>query len=541
MPGFGEESTLTLETQLVLKDLMSKPLARAGHAASAEMHGAFERIHGQAEGIGERFKEVLGGVGVAFSTWKLAEKFVELNSEAENATRQMGGTLAAMYRFAKDPTENMRSGLERAREVMEGFNKAGFEGGFASDKLAAAGMSIARGWSAARRGTADMVPFVTQLAKVARMRGLNVSEAASSVSMAIERGMAGRNSPMMQLLGIAPKQLRSLRTEASRLKLIETRLAMFSPAGLESMETFSDRVEKIKTRISAIMEDAGKPFFEQAKTAAGELADHLKESREELTVAAGLVGTQLARGIGAASGGVKLLADHLGLVITALEGFATYKLVGKLGLGALSSSVAGMTLGRAGFATAAGEAIGLGAVASMLGQAALIGGAIGMAANAALDWAGLGEIIRDDADRQAKDMRRTEMEGFSATVLSRAAMAGKLKAGETWEARKTWALGQLIGEAEKAKGGKVGLFSGGAMVGAAGAEELRSMAGEYGIKAPAERTAPYNDFRNSTFNIKQDFAPGFDPDRIAVAFANDLAQLGEMASQSSFSPLYSVR
>jgi hypothetical protein len=43
-------------------------------------------------------------------------------------------------------------------------------------------------------------------------------------------------------------------------------------------------------------------------------------------------------------------------------------------------------------------------------------------------------------------------------------------------------------------------------------------------------------FYNARFDIKQQFAEGFDPDRIAVAFANGVARLGEMKVYSQFSP-----
>ena len=59
-------------------------------------------------------------------------------------------------------------------------------------------------------------------------------------------------------------------------------------------------------------------------------------------------------------------------------------------------------------------------------------------------------------------------------------------------------------------------------------------------KAPKDRTSTINDFRFSKFDIRQEFAEGFDPDRIAVAFASDLAKLGEMRMQSAYAPLYSV-
>ena len=48
-------------------------------------------------------------------------------------------------------------------------------------------------------------------------------------------------------------------------------------------------------------------------------------------------------------------------------------------------------------------------------------------------------------------------------------------------------------------------------------------------------------FPNARFDITQNFAEGFDPDRIAVAFANDLSSLGEMRSSSPFAPIAAVR
>lgn len=49
---------------------------------------------------------------------------------------------------------------------------------------------------------------------------------------------------------------------------------------------------------------------------------------------------------------------------------------------------------------------------------------------------------------------------------------------------------------------------------------------------------PVYDFRNSRFDIKQQFAEGFDPGRIATAFASDLGRLGEMKMASGYAPLF---
>lgn len=60
---------------------------------------------------------------------------------------------------------------------------------------------------------------------------------------------------------------------------------------------------------------------------------------------------------------------------------------------------------------------------------------------------------------------------------------------------------------------------------------------------PPDQRQPgvYQDFRGSRFDITQEFAEGFDPDRVAVAFQDELAEIGERGLQSGFSPLFSVR
>jgi hypothetical protein len=61
-------------------------------------------------------------------------------------------------------------------------------------------------------------------------------------------------------------------------------------------------------------------------------------------------------------------------------------------------------------------------------------------------------------------------------------------------------------------------------------------------KTPDKRavTGVVQDFKFSRFQIDQKFEEGYDPDRIAVAFANDLGKIGQQRSQSGFAPLFSV-
>lgn len=72
-------------------------------------------------------------------------------------------------------------------------------------------------------------------------------------------------------------------------------------------------------------------------------------------------------------------------------------------------------------------------------------------------------------------------------------------------------------------------------------EEKEPYTAPGGPQAPDARAKTVYDFRGSRFDITQQFAEGFDPDRIASAFASDLARLGEMKRQSSLAQLYAVR
>ena len=67
-------------------------------------------------------------------------------------------------------------------------------------------------------------------------------------------------------------------------------------------------------------------------------------------------------------------------------------------------------------------------------------------------------------------------------------------------------------------------------------EDLKEVHSKLSVSKP-----PVFNFSNSRFDIKQAFAEGFDPDRIAVAFTNDLAMLGERRLQSGLAPINAAR
>jgi hypothetical protein len=65
-----------------------------------------------------------------------------------------------------------------------------------------------------------------------------------------------------------------------------------------------------------------------------------------------------------------------------------------------------------------------------------------------------------------------------------------------------------------------------------------------GAITPGERPGKGDinmNFPNARFDIRQEFAEGFDPDRIAAVFANELSDVGERRLQSGLAPIFTVR
>lgn len=63
----------------------------------------------------------------------------------------------------------------------------------------------------------------------------------------------------------------------------------------------------------------------------------------------------------------------------------------------------------------------------------------------------------------------------------------------------------------------------------------------YGLAEGKARPMMVQDFRNSKFEIIQQFAEGYDPERLAVIFSNDLANLGERRLASGQNPQGTIR
>lgn len=72
------------------------------------------------------------------------------------------------------------------------------------------------------------------------------------------------------------------------------------------------------------------------------------------------------------------------------------------------------------------------------------------------------------------------------------------------------------------------------------AQDQQRMAQDRERNQPRPGGHTVQDFRNSRFTIDQKFAEGFDPDRVAVAFRQDLERIGTLQGQSGLAPLFGI-
>jgi hypothetical protein len=69
----------------------------------------------------------------------------------------------------------------------------------------------------------------------------------------------------------------------------------------------------------------------------------------------------------------------------------------------------------------------------------------------------------------------------------------------------------------------------------------KKKAEESEVKTPDKKAETYQDFRGSKFEITNNFPQGIDGGRVAVAFGDELAKLGERRLDSGLRPLYAFR
>lgn len=178
----------------------------------------------------------------------------------------------------------------------------------------------------------------------------------------------------------------------------------------------------------------------------------------------------------------------------------------------------------------------------------MVGKLIGMIADA-IDW--ISDTIDSLTEHKSIDDIRNERESQRDAAKAKETGFDKFQAAGMRE--QIYAISALITQNKGLSSAQQDLYrkfleASDSMYGERGIGPEAAFKARYGAerKAPEGSSAPasagtYQDFRGSRFDIEQKFAEGFDPDRIAVGFANDIAKLGEKRLTSSLSPVNAVR
>lgn len=494
----------------------------------------------------------------------------------------------AMGRFEKlDPVANLNEGLKRSAELMEKFADASFELGIPKKQLSDMAKSLGPAVASAGKGTDDLGKLTLDLAKVARGTGNDFAQSSEQLSHFIQFGMA-RPTGLLAQLGISSKIGHEM-SRQQRLAMVMSKIQLMRPDDLAQIKTFDDLMNIVRARAEEIFEIAGKPLFEKAKVTVKELGEWIEKNREKIQQTVSLVADKLLTGLKTSVEIIEAIYRNWDKVKVAVEAIVAIMAVKKASSWAkeFASSVSLLTskaaelhsikLGQ-GMGTAAAEemgggpgmakaggALGKAGALAMLAESFAIGYAIGTAINGYLEkqpWWNKLWTPTDSAETRAKNLamdlqsKREDAEHAAnqkkliesakdLTVSENSPYAGspegllqhwlqRARAGE-----RIAVAGNQAGAGEhdvrvaldtvlKEKGLYVPPKGGGTP------KELKKETEAKGLEVAKNMF----DFRGSRFDITQNFAEGFDADRIAVTFGNDLARLGEIKSQSGFAPLF---
>lgn len=542
----------TIEAYLELKDNMTPGLANAakhtGKVASEAKRSqeALTRMGEAANGLKEQLLEIGASIGLAFGVKALAEKFVDLNAEVETAQKRTAGLLSGLYEFSQDPTENFQKGMAASTAMLEEFDKAEDELGVDKSAMMQMANRLAPAFAEAGKTVGDIVPFTKKLADTTNQLGLEGETVAQQLNMALEFGVAGKKSFLAQNLHITSKELQKLGTESERLAFIQKKLEKFSPESMRQTRTFAETVQRLRITVDSIMESAGKPFFEAAKDAAEKMGEFLSKNREQIERAVTLISRDMTAALNAATKLGQFLLDHFDGVYTIVKSIGIamlgWKAAGLVGMQDVFKNAWKTTAADAAKdAEVMGARMGTGLQRFMAAVAAAeIGWQIGTAMREYLEttewWKdfqlGIMALIDRDAARMAVQQEEEEKARVAFFRQMDEAVAGITDVTERMKAFEDVGQGTVV--SQRTREGRqmyLGFYE---------AYE-RKLKDTNATLAPKARSQGNTIFNNAKFDIKQEFAEGFDPDRIAVAFTNDLVRLGEMRSQSQMALAGSVR
>jgi len=469
-----------------------------------------------------------------------ASASLELNKTFQDTRRRIAGTLKAF-----DLAPDMDAAVKQAESAINTIRGLAAKlPGEANDYIGVFVQGLPKMVEAGLTDMQKAAEFASKYTAVAMDKMVDSAQAANDLFMMLS-GTAGADVKTWRVLsahiGMTTEAFNKLSASA-RLDLIGEAIEKESATLPMAAAEYSGAIGEFLDVKNRIIEESGKASMEDFSETVRQITEYLLENKDELIE----IGSALN---GAVSGGAKIVAGNFILMQKAVSGVKT--IVGDVGdkiheindiMGSLFYDVDNLVT-KTDEATEATRKLNDERIQGTEKYNALLREATTIRDEAKRQER---EMAEGDKKRAAQESTRTQL--WYRGVEERLNLTDKVTMGS----RLAPYVKQLH---EMSKKGGISKKEAMDFIESKGgvrsvaeemwrkAEETRREGRGKGHKAKGHKaTTPkvLQDFRYSKFNITQEFAEGFDPDRIAVAFASDLGRLGEMKTQAAYSPTFAV-
>lgn len=467
-------------------------------------------------------------VGATRAVAGLLKYTVKVGEEYENTQLRITNTFASM---SISPT--METAYARSLEVTKTLrDMAAKLPGEAKDYYSVFTAALPDALAAGMTDIKKYTDFAAKYTAVAISRLVDAPQAGRDLQEMLQGRAHLRTKTFQELrtyIGMTALEFNKLAPE-QRMQTLMGAIAKASGGMAMAAETANAKFGELQSRIDEIFIMGGQPFFEGVKSVVTDINKLLETNKDKIIEITRAVST----GLGDAMRGILSIATSIGgafnSVLDSFNSISKSPFFELLGGGALVSAGKGLALSFAErfypFLTPARDAFAAGAE-TRLSEEAEKRRRIAEEQEAIRKkyaWAGMPsreeffgvpyapgstESMMATRAAEARFKRMAPVEGFNSF----------------FESQKDWATyGGAMGFDEKT----INRIW----------DELIAEKRVKVMVAPTTTRELKVEFNNNRFDIHQQFAEGFDPDRIAVAFASDLARAGEMKVQAAFSPIY---
>lgn len=453
--------------------------------------GPANRLGGALSGLSTAARVAAGALG-AIGVGVGIKEVIDLSSDYEKQVLNIASKLRA-FGFA-GPFEEAELATRSALKSIEDL--AAKLPGEAADYTTVFTQIMPKAIASGMTNMRDIVDFTARYTAGISGSGIDAGQAAMDMVRMLS-GQAGADVRTFteQIRDLLPVQLQSaeafnrLSAEARRVELDKV---FRSPAIAEKMTKAADMLDsklgEVVSKVKAMIRESSKPMFEGAKRLLEELSKFITDNEAQILGLGKLIGQGLQDAVALALPALQFMLRHLegiARVMAVVFGFwAGSQLTAMLsGLGALAKQIQVLYGAMRAFGTITAitgmisEAMGKGwvGIASALGKAALVGGAVALALN---------EVNKAFDKIGEKQLALPKLEDITLPKVDIPEPAAKKK------------------------------------------EE-----GDKGRKGPPKAEVY---IENARFDIKQAFAEGYDPDRIAAAFVESIGSTALYPGQSGF-------